>query len=216
VHALQMVGRDMSAGDVMEVAMRDRDYYATSGGGITLSGGEPMFQPEFALALLQAAKAEGLHTCVETAGTAEWSQYERVARFVDLWLYDWKETDAQLHERFTGRTNEAIRENLKRLHDRGSAILLRCPMIPEFNARKEHTAGIAAIARELPRLKGIELLPYHRLGRSKLERFGFATRMPSAVKPPEPRVFEEWLAQVKNGAPAARVFSGSVTSSRPE
>jgi len=191
--ALELVGRDVSVTEVLEVVLRDRDYYAASGGGITLSGGEPLFQPAFTGALLGAARSKGLHTCLETSGFAEWKELENLLGLVDLFLYDYKETDPQLHERFTGKANKPILENLRRLHERGAKILLRCPMIPEHNARQEHLDGIATLWRELPRLLGVELLPYHRLGRSKLRRFGLQDRMPESVKPPEPETVNGWV-----------------------
>ena len=192
--ALEMVGRDAAVEEVMAAVLRDRDYYAESGGGVTYSGGEPTFQPEFLAALLRAAKSAGLHTAVETSGFAPWPTMEKIAPVTDLFLYDYKETDPQLHEGFTGQRNERILENLRRLHARGSRILLRCPMIPEYNARKEHLNGIAAVAGELPKLVGVELLAYHRLGRSKLQRFGFPTRMPESVKPPDEATVQSWNA----------------------
>jgi pyruvate formate lyase activating enzyme len=198
VRALEMVGRDVTVDDVMAVVLRDREYYQSSGGGITLSGGEPLFQPRFARALLVAAKAAGLHTVVETSGFAPWEVFQDVLPAVDLFLYDYKETDSALHEAFTGEPNALILANLRKLHDHGGRILLRCPMIPEFNARKEHLDGIARTASGLSRLRGVELLAYHRLGRAKLQRFGFRPSMPESVKPPEPSTVRGWYAYLTN------------------
>jgi pyruvate formate lyase activating enzyme len=195
--ALEMVGRNVAVEYVIEAVMRDRDYYAASGGGMTISGGEPLFQPEFAEALLRAAKAAGLHTAVETSGFAEWSVFERILPFADLFLYDCKESDPKLHEGFTGKTNELIRANLRGIHATGANIVLRCPMIPEYNARKEHLDGIAALARELPRLKGVELLPYHRLGKPKINRFGLVSRMPDSVQPPDAALVRSWTSYLR-------------------
>jgi pyruvate formate lyase activating enzyme len=195
--ALQMVGREIDTDEVLNVVLRDRDYYAASGGGLTLSGGEPLFQPEYAEALLRAAKSAKIHTAVETSGFADWGVFERLLPSVDLFLFDCKETNAQLHESFTGQSNVGIRQNLRRLHAAGVNILLRCPVIPEFNARNEHLDGIAALARELPNLKGVELLPYHRLGRAKLNRFGLFTRMPESVKPPDRETVDGWVARLE-------------------
>ena len=195
--ALEMVGRDTTAEQVMEVVLRDREYYAASGGGMTLSGGEPLFQPEFAEALLRAGKGHRLHCAVETSGFTDWRVLDRVRAFVDLFLFDCKESDRALHTTFTGQSNEPILHNLRALHAAGAAILLRCPMIPEYNARKEHLDGIAALARELPNLKGVELLPYHRLGRPKLNRFGLVSRMPEGVKPPDQELLRSWTAYLQ-------------------
>jgi pyruvate formate lyase activating enzyme len=197
VAALQMVGRRVSVDEVMEVVLRDRDYYETSGGGLTLSGGDPVGQPDFAVALLRAARAQGLHCCVETSGYTTWIVLKRLLPLVDLWLYDYKETDPHLHRRFTGVTNEPIVANLRRLHDSGASILMRCPMIPQHNARTEHLDGIAMLARELPRLRGVELLPYYDLWRAKLQRLGLKTELPESVKPPTRRTVEAWKTYLR-------------------
>lgn len=192
--ALEMVGHNATVEEVMDVVLRDREYYRASGGGMTLSGGEPLFQPDFAKALLQAAKAQRLDTAVETAGFVEWTTLEQVYPFVDLFLYDYKETNSQLHEAFVGKPNEQIIANMKKLHAAGARILMRCPMIPEYNARKEHLDGIARMASELPNLVGVELLAYHRLGRAKLKRFGLPPGMPESVMPPDDKTFRGWNA----------------------
>ncbi len=197
VKALEMAGREVSVAQVLDVVLRDRDYYTASGGGVTLSGGEPLYQPEFAEALVREAKRVDLHCAVETSGFAEWPVFERLLQLVDLFLYDCKETDPKLHQGFTGESNEEIRANLRALHAAGAAIVMRCPMIPEYNARREHLDGIAALARELPNLKGVELLPYHRLGRPKVNRFGLVSRMPESVKPPDPEMVSGWASHLR-------------------
>ncbi len=195
--ALEMVGRDAGVDEVIEVVLRDRDYYAQSGGGLTLSGGEPLLQPEFAEDLFHAAKNHGVHGCLETSGYAPWDVFERLRRVVDLWLFDFKETDPRLHEKFTGRENQTILDRLQRLHDAGGAILLRCPMIPGHNARKEHLDGIVALSRKLPHLQGVELLPYYDLWRAKLKRFGLTTQFPESVKPPTGETVKAWNAYLR-------------------
>lgn len=205
--ALQMVGRDVTVEEILSVVMRDRDYYEASGGGLTVSGGEPLFQPDFTEALLRAAKSEGLHCCLETSGCAGWSDLERMLPVVDMFLYDWKETNPRLHESFIGQSNEKIRANLRALHGAGASIVLRCPMIPEYNARREHLDGIVALARELPNLKGVDILPYHRLGRAKLERFGLVSQMPASVAPPDRETVKSWISYL--GKRGVRMVSES-------
>ena len=190
--ALELVGREVSVKEALATAFRDRAYYEASGGGLTLSGGEPLFQPEFAEALLYDARAEGLHCCVETSGYAEWSVFEQLRPLVDLWLFDYKETDPLLHAKFTSVPRAPIVDNLRRLHATGARILLRCPMIPGHNARPGHLDGIAALARELPRLVGVELLPYYDLWRGKLRRFGLQSHLPTSVKPPDRASVDAW------------------------
>jgi pyruvate formate lyase activating enzyme len=182
--ALEVVGREMTVKEVLDVVLRDRSYYQASGGGLTLSGGEPLMQPDFAFELLGQALSEGLHVCVETSGMADWDVLERLRPAVNLWLYDFKETDSRLHAKFTGFWNSIILANLQRLHDAGAKILLRCPMIPQHNARQEHLDGIVALARRLPKLDGVQLLPYYDLWRAKLARLGLKAQLPDTVKPP--------------------------------
>ena len=190
--ALEMVGRQATTREVLDVVRRDKAYYDASGGGMTLSGGEPLMQPEFAEALLREAKTHGLHCCVETSGYAVWGSIRPLVPLVDYWLFDIKETDRRLHEKFVGKPNELILSNLKRLHDAGAKLLLRCPMIPQHNARRGHLDGIAALARRLPKIQGVELLPYYDLWRAKLERFGLTSEFPESVKPPDRATVKAW------------------------
>jgi glycyl-radical enzyme activating protein len=190
--ALEMVGRDATVAEVMAVVLRDRAYYEQSDGGLTLSGGEPLAQPEFADALLCEAKGKDLHCAVETSGQAAWRDIERLRPMVDLWLYDFKETDPRLHLRYTGVAQGPILANLRQLHDAGAKILLRCPMIPQHNARREHLDGIVRLSHELPKLAGVELLPYYDLWRGKLQRFGLESKLPDAVKPPDRATVDQW------------------------
>lgn len=196
-NALEMVGRSATVQEVLTVVLRDRAYYEGSGGGLTVSGGEPLFQIGFLEDLLCEAKSKDLHCAVETSGYAAWPEIERVRPLVDLWLYDYKETDARLHLKYTGVSQTPIVENLKRLHDTGARILLRCPMIPQHNARQEHLDGIVAISRRLPKLEGVELLPYYDLWRAKLVRFGLTSRLPDTVKRPESDAVNGWNAYLR-------------------
>jgi pyruvate formate lyase activating enzyme len=195
--ALEMVGRDAGAKEILEVVMRDQAYYEGSGGGLTVSGGEPLGQIEFLEELLCEAKERGLHCAVETSGYAAWSQLERVRTLVDLWLYDYKETDPRRHLEYTGVPQTSILDNLRRLHAAGARILLRCPMIPRYNARPEHLDGIIAVSRQLPKLEGVELLPYYDLWRAKLVRFGLPSRLPESVKPPDSETVAGWRAYLR-------------------
>ena len=174
--ALEYVGRQVSVAEVMAEVLRDRPFYDTSGGGLTLSGGEPMSQPEFTLALLRAAKAEGIHCCVETCGLAPDGAFEQVWPHVDLFLFDVKETDELRHRAATGVSNATILANLKMLHDRGARLRLRLPLIPGLNDHEDHFTGIAALVETLARLEGVEVMPYHPLGRDKYERLGLTPR----------------------------------------
>jgi glycyl-radical enzyme activating protein len=145
--ALEMIGREMSVEDVLHEVLKDRPFYETSGGGMTLSGGEPLLQIDFSETLLRAAKEAHLHCCIETSGFAPYEHLERIRAFIDLFLYDVKETDAERHREFTGLSNETILANLQRLHDAGAAVLVRLPLIPGLNDSAASFAGLAELAR---------------------------------------------------------------------
>lgn len=170
--ALTWVGKIYDVEDVLKVVRRDRPFYETGGGGMTLSGGEPTMQHDFALALAQAAHREGIHVAMETCGHADAEKLLAYVEPVDLFLFDVKELDARLHREFTGVGNERIIDNLRALDAAGAQLILRCPLIPGKNLREQHFLGIAALANSLTHVLGIELEPYHPLGLHKSERVG--------------------------------------------
>ncbi len=191
--ALEIVGRRMTVEEVLREVLKDRPFYETSGGGMTLSGGEPLMQPEFAGALLRQARAEGLHCCIETSGYAPWQTLESLMPWVNLFLYDVKETDPVRHREFTGVGNERILENLQRLHDAGAALLVRLPLVPGANDTPASFAGLAELARRLPRVRGFEVMPYHRLGEGKLERLGLSGEGRLVAEPPRREQVAAWI-----------------------
>lgn len=172
--ALVRLGRWRESRDILEEVLKDKAFYEASGGGLTLSGGEPMLQFEFTLELLRAAKAQGLHCCLDTSGFADFEKYAQVLPFVDLFLYDIKETDPERHRAYTGVSNARILENLRLLDARGAKTILRCPIIPTLNERSDHFAGIASIANSLKNVVQIDLMPFHPWGRSKAHYVGRA------------------------------------------
>lgn len=195
--ALECVGRDITVDEALVEALKDRPFYETSGGGLTLSGGEPLSQIEFSAELLRRAKEAGLHTAVETCGYGDAAALERVRPFVDLFLYDVKETDPERHVAVTGVPNEPIFANLRRLHDAGASVLVRLPIVPGINDRPDHFVGVAALCKPLTRLLGVEVLPYHRLGLSKNARFGIGTATPLDAAPPEPAAVQGWIRALR-------------------
>lgn len=194
--ALDLVGREMTVGDVLAKVVRDKPFYAASGGGMTLSGGEPMAQFEFALALLRAAKSEGLHTCVETSGFGPAKRFLELQTAVDLFLWDYKETDPRRHERFTGVKADGILANLQALDAAGAAIVLRCPVIPGFNDRDDHFAGIARTAEGLRNVREIQIEPYHPLGKTKRADLG-QTQTLLDQSFPDDAVVAGWASRVQ-------------------
>lgn len=194
--ALEIAGKPMSVDEVLDVVLKDQIFYQNSGGGMTLSGGEPMMQFEFTRDLLAAAHAAGLHTCIETSGCSAWARYAEIRPNVDLFLYDVKESDPELHRQFTGVSNQLLVENLRALDRLGSPSILRCPIIPGYNDRPEHLRGIAELANGLENVLEINLLPYHSLGASKSQRLGKDNPLDGVAMPSEAQA-QEWLAQVQ-------------------
>lgn len=158
--ALEVKGMVVTAGEVLDQAVRQRAFLETSGGGVTLSGGEPTLQPEFALALLRLLHADGIHTAIETCGLTPTETLLGMAEATDLFLYDVKHVDDDLHRRDTGVSCEPILRNLRLLVERGANVLVRVPCIPGRNATRE---GISAIARKLAELgcQRMQLLQYN-------------------------------------------------------
>lgn len=183
--ARELVGREVEAESVADEAARDLPFYEESGGGVTVSGGEPLAQAVFTIALLRALKERGIHTVLDTCGMAEWSSVEAVMPWTDLFLYDVKVMDPDRHRRFTGAGNERILMNLKALVERGAAVLVRVPLVPGVNDDPGEVAMLAGFAGALPGIRGIEILPYHAIGADKYERLGARYAM-GDVQPPAP------------------------------
>jgi pyruvate formate lyase activating enzyme len=172
--ALNLIGRRVTVEEVLAEVTRDALYFEASGGGLTLSGGEPLAQPEFAAELLRRYKHEekGGHTAVETCGFVAWPVIERVAPDVDLFLYDLKHLDPEEHRRLTGQGNRLVLENARRLAAAGHALVMRLPLIAGVNDRREQLEAAADFILSLPGVRRLDLLPYHRLGEPKYRRLG--------------------------------------------
>jgi pyruvate formate lyase activating enzyme len=170
--ALFVYGKEMSVDEVMTEVLKDRSYYDASGGGVTLSGGEPMAQPEFALALLKECRKAGLHTALDTTGFMPRPLMERTMEVTSLYLFDYKATGEDLHRKLTGVSLQPILEALEFLISNGAAVVLRCPLIPGVNDQLEHLAAICELEQRYPSLQGIDLLPWHSMGNSKYDRIG--------------------------------------------
>ena len=170
--AMDSYGYEASADEIIEDVLKDEAFYKNSGGGLTLSGGEPLAQPEFCLDILKKAKENGLHVCIETCGHISRGILARSAEYVDIYLFDYKETDPEKHRLYTGVDNSMILNNLRYLDGIGKQIILRCPIIPTLNDTKEHFDGIAQLANELHNIIKVEIEPYHDFGCVKYERLG--------------------------------------------
>ena len=169
--ACRVTGREMSPEEVLARILPDRPFFRVRG-GVTLTGGEPMEQPGFALALAGLLHRQEIHVAMETCGFASPEAYRNILPYISLFLYDWKLTNPELHRQRTGEDNRLILENLQMLHDSGADIILRCPIIPGVNDTHEHFLGIARLTENLPRIRQVDLLPYHALGNNKRSQLG--------------------------------------------
>ena len=162
----------MTLDEVLADVMSDEIFYQTSSGGVTLSGGEPTAQPQFAKALLAACKQRGVYTAMETCGYCSPTLLEEFIPLTDLFLFDWKISDDEKHRELTGVSNLPILENLALLSKHNAPVTLRCPIIPDVNLTQAHFATIADLAERFPNISRIDLEPYHPLGVSKLHALG--------------------------------------------
>ncbi|MBR2904023.1 MAG: glycyl-radical enzyme activating protein [Clostridia bacterium] len=163
----KVVGRDVTVEEIMPEILADKPFYRRSGGGVTLSGGEILCQPEFAAELLKACKAAGLHTAVESTAIASFDKIEMILPYLDLYLMDVKHMDSEKHKEYTGQPNERILENAKKIAKSGVELIIRTPVVPTFNDTAEDIRAISKFAASLEGVKEYHLLPYHRLGQDK-------------------------------------------------
>lgn len=195
--ALVLVGERKTVDEVVEEVLRDRPFYETSGGGVTLSGGEPLVQPEFARAILEACRAEGLHTAVETAANSPWERVERLLEVTDLVMLDIKLMDPARHRECTGASNERILANARRLGRQRQPLIVRTPIVPGANDTPEDVAAIAEFVADLPNLLYYELLPFHPMAAGKYDSLGLDYRARGLTAPPRAQL--EALVEVARG-----------------
>jgi len=172
-----MIGEQKSVQDVIGEIVRDSDIYRNSHGGVTLSGGEPMQQSAFSIAILKSCKFQNIHTAIETCGFSAWENYQEILPFVDLFLYDIKHLDDQKHRQLTGQSNQLILANLERIAKSGKSIIARIPLIPGQNTNSENIAETINLLQRLA-ITTAHLLPYHQLGTHKYAELGLDYPMP--------------------------------------
>lgn len=186
------IGRDVTVKEVMDVVKRDMPYYSRSDGGLTLSGGESLLQPEFAAALLQASKEMGINTAMESMGYARFEVIMKILPYLDTYLMDIKHMDAAKHREFTGKENTLMVENARKIAEsRMCELIIRVPVIPGFNDTEKEILDIAAYADSLPGVSQIHLLPYHKYGEGKYEGLGRPYLMGNAPMIPGEKM-EQW------------------------
>jgi len=181
--AREIIGSQMTADQVAAEIKKDIIFYDQSGGGVTFSGGEPLAQPDFLLALLELCRKNSIHTAVDTTCYAQPEVVDAVAEKTDLFLCDVKHVDSELHERFTGADNILIFENIRRLAEAGKEIIIRIPIIPGYNDSMQNIDATARFAASLPGLKRIDILPYNRGGTEKASRLAAGINIIQTEKP---------------------------------
>jgi pyruvate formate lyase activating enzyme len=188
--AIGILGRRVTAREAAARLLRDAPFFRTSGGGVTISGGEPLLQPEFTRAVLEEARRAGVHAAVETAGFAGPGAAREVAAACDLVLFDLKHADPGAHRLWTGVDNAAILRNLEYLSTAGPELIVRVTVVPGFNADRASVDAIGRLLAGLPRRPRVELLPVHRLAAAKYRNLGLPFRG-TAVRSPAPGLLRD-------------------------
>ena len=172
--AMELIGKEMSAGQIIEIVERDKIFYDNSGGGVTISGGEPTMQADFMLELLQAIKNGGIHTAIETCGFFSEALIDDLVNLVDLFLFDIKHINPETHKTFTGMSNESILSNFKVICSRigSERIIPRVPLIPGFNADLDSIDAIVAFLKQVDYSGPVHLMPYNKMAKTKYEKMG--------------------------------------------
>lgn len=183
-NALQFDCEELTVDEVVASVCEDLPFYRKSGiGGITLSGGEPLFQWAFALQILKACKQRNIHTAVETSGFCKWEHLSEITPWLDFAFFDIKHMNPKTHRKLTGVDNTLILKNLSRLAGCSVPIVVRMPVIPGHNDAVNHVRTMAQYLRKLKNVTRIELLPYHRLGISKYRKLGIRYPLPNTMPP---------------------------------
>lgn len=185
-----MQGKIASVDEVVDEVKKDMPFYENSGGGVTLSGGEPTMQPEFCIAILDACKKAKMHTALDTSGFVKTEILKEILKYVDLVLYDIKHIDPQKHKEYTGVSNELILFNLRQIDSMEIPIEIRVPTIPNINDSEENLSDIAKLANSLNSIERVRLLPYHRLGEGKYTRLEMEYKLKGLESPNKSRMEE--------------------------
>jgi len=181
--AMRLTGEKMSADEVFDVIKRDADFYSDSGGGVTLSGGEVLLQPGFALALLERCREAGFHTCLDTSGQGSTEALKRLLPLLDLVYFDIKHIDPRIHVAETGLTNEGILRNFAVVATSGVPFVVRVPVVPGFNDNSDAVSDIADMVATRAPGATVHLLPYHRYGQQKYAMLGLDYELATAETP---------------------------------
>lgn len=184
-NALTVWGKKVTATDLIQEVCQDREFFNETGGGVTVSGGEPFLQPAFTMALLKESKRRKLHTCVESAMPVPWKTIEEALPYIDFFITDIKQMDSKKHLEYTGVSNELILENIKKLSVTGIPMVVRVPVVPDHNDSEDNIKKTAAfLHRECQNsVIQLQLLPFHEMGKVKYSSLGMAYLLETQKKP---------------------------------
>ena len=189
--ALELYGKSITVDEVYSEVARDKVFYETSGGGVTISGGDPLFQPYFTAELLKMCKENGIHTTIETSGFADERVLLTVLKYCDLVLFDIKETDEERHKQYTGVCLTPILENLRLVNEKKIPFIIRAPIIPTLNDREAHFKSLKTIRESMKFCQGIQIMPYHKTGSYKYELLN-RSYVCSDISEPTKEMIETW------------------------
>ncbi|MCF6169493.1 MAG: glycyl-radical enzyme activating protein [Bacteroidales bacterium] len=184
----ETVGQSYSVSALMAEIGKDRIFFEESGGGITFSGGEPLLQFDFLMEVLKKCRQQEIHTCVDTTGFVAKEKMKATAELTDLFLFDLKQMDDELHRQYTGVSNRLILENLKILDAMGKEIWVRYPLIPGFNDDESQVFRMLDFLSRLQKKPPVQLLPYHKIGKHKYTRFGIDYKMKGVEEPSQKHI----------------------------
>ena len=177
--ALKFYGKEMTVDELLPLLLEDKDFYETSGGGVTLSGGECLMQADFCEELLKILKENGIHTAVDTCGFVSRKALDKVMRYTDIFLYDLKAFDEDVHVKCTGQSNKVILENLKYIDECGKKIEIRIPYVPGFNDNQ--IPKIAEFLKGLKNITRVRVLPYHNYAGTKYKSLDMENTLPESL-----------------------------------
>ena len=184
----KITGRDVTVSEILDVVKSDMPYYRRSGGGVTLSGGEALLQPEFAKAIFAECKKMGINTAIESTGAVEFEKIRDVLPYIDYFLMDIKHINSDKHRRFIGQGNERVLANAVKISESVAHYSVRVPVIPTFNDTVEEIQEIAKFASTLPKVDMLHLLPYHRLGQDKYKGLGREYTLTEVLPPDDAKM----------------------------
>ena len=205
INADEIIGKHYTVAEIIKEVEKDAVLHEESGGGVTISGGEPFFQSKFLIRLLKGLKKRDIHTCVDTTGHVDQETLIKSSKYIDMFLFDLKHFDDRMHIKYTGASNRLILDNLMLLDKLGKKVEIRYPLIPGINDDEADLYRMFAFLNKLTHQYPVSILPYHKIGKNKYQRYNIEYKMEGIEEPSETQIkkvqkhFEEAGFTVKIG-----------------